>query len=536
MIKSIFLKNINTLDNSNLLEITFSKHINIIIGPKGGGKSTLFDLLAGLKENYISKNVQDALKNFSLEFVKATKFNGEDVMAASLITKKTKEKEENFANRNDVIFQDDPIKKNINTSSEIEKEKIKYLKKVIENAPEIKKFIGDIEQIYSHIKIINQLSRSSEINWTNFFKIKNLIGKASLIVKLNYNNNDLINMSNDQIVQLDKILANNNDQITKYKNYIDYDFSKVYSDIEFNIIYKKNCQEILSKYLSLDTLLKKRKKIIRSIINISEIFKRAYKKNIDSIKQNDVSELAKSFIGQAKEYFIKNSKEIVAVKKLFTKFITTNFDLTLTYQPEIRSFLSYKLNGGIKFSDENLYKILETILYVPDVKTDISKWLLKASGQELKTYSFEESKVIEAISKIMQNEIIVLADGVNYEHMSLGQKSIYGIKYKFERSKTSDLFLDQPEDNLDNNTIAEHILKLIESKNNNQVFIVTHNANIGILTNPENIIVADLNSVGNPYTYGKIISNESKESESAYYLEGGTSYLEKRFKIIKGEK
>ena len=36
----------------------------MIIGPKGGGKSTLFDLIAGLKHNYISDNVVEALKRF----------------------------------------------------------------------------------------------------------------------------------------------------------------------------------------------------------------------------------------------------------------------------------------------------------------------------------------------------------------------------------------------------------------------------------------------------------------------------------------
>lgn len=537
MIKSVFLKKINDLDKNKLLEITFSQHINIIIGPKGGGKSTLFDLLAGLKQNYISKNVKDALKSFSFEFVKAKKFNGEDIMVESLISKTTKEKEENFKPRNDVIFQDDPIKKNINSSNEIEKEKTKYLKKIIENDPEIKVFISDMNQIYSHIKTIISLSKNNEINWTNFFKIKDLTGKVGLMVKLNYNNDDLISMSKIEINNLDKIITNNDEQINKYKNYIEYDFSKVYEDMDYNQTYKKNIKEILEKYISLNKLLNERKERINRIMYISSTFKKAYVKNIDAIKQNDFSEGVKSFIGQSKEYFIKNSKEISIAKKLFTKFVSTDFYLKSNYEPEVQSFfLSYKLNENIKLTDENLYNILETIFYVPNTKTDISKWILKAIENGVKMEPFDESKIIDEISKLMKDQIIVLADGMNYDNMSLGQKSIYGIKYKFEHSKSSDLFLDQPEDNLDNHTIAENILKLIESKKDNQVFIVTHNANIGILTNPEKIIVADLNSI-QPYTYGEIISNESEESKCAYYLEGGTNYLEKRFRrIVKGEK
>lgn len=536
MIKSIFLKKINTLNNNDLLKIDFVKDINIIIGPKGGGKSTLFDLLAGLKENYISKNVEDTLKSFSLEFVKAIKFNGEYIMANSLITKKTKEKEGNFISRNDVIFQDDPIKKNINTSSEIEKEKIKYLKKVIESAPEIKKIINNIGQMYSCMKRILQLSNNGEINWTNFFKIKSSISKASLIVNLNYNNIELVNISNEESNYLTKMIENNNDQILQCKKYMAYDFLKVNIDNEFNKVYKLTFEEIIEKYLSLNELLNKRRKKIISIVHISNIFKKAYIKNIDTIKQNDSSEGVKSFVLQAKEYFKTSAQEIVAIKKSFTRFITTNFNVSPTYENKTESFLSYKLNGDIKFTDENLYKILETIFYNPDVKTDVSKWILTTNAKGLKTDDFDDSKLIDAISKLMKHEIIVLANGMNYEHMSLGQKSIYGIKYKFERSIGSDLFLDQPEDNLDNHTIVENILDLIERKANNQIFIVTHNANIGILTNPGKIIVANLNSEDNPYSYGQIISTESRDSESAYYLEGGTSYLEKRFKIIKGGK
>ncbi|MEG0879573.1 MAG: hypothetical protein RSE95_02805, partial [Malacoplasma sp.] len=110
-------------------------------------------------------------------------------------------------------------------------------------------------------------------------------------------------------------------------------------------------------------------------------------------------------------------------------------------------------------------------------------------------------------------------------------------QYKFERSQKNDLFLDQPEDNLDNHTIAENILDLIKSKKDSQTIIVTHNANIGIITQPETIIIADLHSKNaNPYSSECLIKGDSKDSSSVYYLEGGVSYLEKRFKIILGEK
>lgn len=118
----------------------------------------------------------------------------------------------------------------------------------------------------------------------------------------------------------------------------------------------------------------------------------------------------------------------------------------------------------------------------------------------------------------------------------MGQRSIYGIKYKLKRSYNQDLFLDQPEDNLDNNTIATTILDLIKERKEQQVFIVTHNANIGILSNPEKVIVADLNNKLNPYQEGAIsIDKQNNDTTTTFYLEGGFKYLEARYIKAKGD-
>ncbi|MEG2198503.1 MAG: ATP-binding cassette domain-containing protein, partial [Malacoplasma sp.] len=211
MIQTIFLKKTNTLDVNDCFEINFSRNVNIIIGPKGGGKSTLFYLLAGLKKDYISKTVIAALAHFNLEFIKAKKFNGEEQLIKTLNQKTKKEMEEDLKSRNDVIFQDDPIKKDINNSSEIEKQKNKYLIEVIESDPKIKAFINDVRSIYEHAKTISQLSEKN-INWANFFKIKKSLGKSDVLVKLNYSDENLIKDIDSEITNINKIIDNNNKQ------------------------------------------------------------------------------------------------------------------------------------------------------------------------------------------------------------------------------------------------------------------------------------------------------------------------------------
>jgi ABC-type taurine transport system ATPase subunit len=125
-------------------------------------------------------------------------------------------------------------------------------------------------------------------------------------------------------------------------------------------------------------------------------------------------------------------------------------------------------------------------------------------------------------------------DGKIYKNLSAGQKSIFGIEYKFRNAEKKTMFLDQPEDNLDNNTIATKILKLIKT-NHQQYFIVTHNANIGILTNPTKVIVADIDNKNFNDKYKIQDPKNIKNNPKAFYLEGGYSYLESRFNIIKKE-
>lgn len=116
------------------------------------------------------------------------------------------------------------------------------------------------------------------------------------------------------------------------------------------------------------------------------------------------------------------------------------------------------------------------------------------------------NKLYNGFVKQLEPYVSIYADEMDYTTMSLGQRSIFGIKYKYNRSFNNNLFLDQPEDNLDNYTIAHDLIQMINKKpRGTQIFIVTHNANIGLLTHAKQIIVANLNDTkGKQYQYGTL--------------------------------
>ncbi len=67
--------------------------------------------------------------------------------------------------------------------------------------------------------------------------------------------------------------------------------------------------------------------------------------------------------------------------------------------------------------------------------------------------------------------------------------------------------------------------------------MVTHNANLGILSRPDKVIIANLHGQDAlPYQEGHWISVDQPVADGTLYLEGGTQFLEKRYQIVKGKR
>ncbi|MGL5590942.1 MAG: hypothetical protein ACRDCH_02630 [Metamycoplasmataceae bacterium] len=535
MIKQIIFKYKNSLTAEPLV-INFDEHINVIIGPKGGGKSTLFDLLAGIQNGYISKNVIDALEDFNLAFDKAIKFNNEIINVNQLSKKTKREMEIDFEKRYDVIFQDDPIKKNINTLDQIDKQKKDYVQNLIDGSPVILKLIKKIEDFYNGMMKISHMNTQNEINWTNAFQIKSLSdGQTKLIIKLDYKDIDISQKIKIEKRNLNDIINNAKEQKVELEKFKNLKFNEISLDEKFNNELILTINKLQKEYDSLLKLVKERETYINRISLMSICFKKAYNKTIEDIKKKDFSgEGLKAYERQAQNYFKKLAHEIVYQKNLFEELINKEIYLRFEDNEINNTLLSYKIDSIVKLDQEEIVEILKIVLPTPGGSiSDISKWLLNLIKNGPK--DFDRKRISNCISRNLKKYVKVYAEGKDYDTMSLGQKSIYGIKYKFNNSMNKILFLDQPEDNLDNHTIATNILEMI-AKKEQQVFIVTHNANIGILTNPGKVIVADLNNKAEQYYESATINDENGELDSTHYLEGGINFLEKRYMKVKGEK
>ena len=118
---------------------------------------------------------------------------------------------------------------------------------------------------------------------------------------------------------------------------------------------------------------------------------------------------------------------------------------------------------------------------------------------------------------------------IDFENMTGGQKAMALLDLIFNLSKSGyPIIIDQPENDIDVSGISNDLRKLVlDQKERRQVIVATHSPNLLLLTDSENVIVAENESNTLKYHNGGIEVKQIQD-DIVSILEGGGDALRKR--------
>jgi len=161
---------------------------------------------------------------------------------------------------------------------------------------------------------------------------------------------------------------------------------------------------------------------------------------------------------------------------------------------------------------------------------------------DFENISFGGSKLLEFREKFMKslsssltfkvpNKIEIFYNGKELTKHSLGQRSSALIIFILTQQDNDIIVIDQPEDDLDNQTIYNEVIKeLVKLKNKTQFIFATHNANIPVLGDCEQIVVCDYDENKINTELGSI-DNHGIQEKIINIMEGGEEAFDKRREI-----
>ncbi len=405
------------------------------------------------------------------------------------------------------IFKQKGVDKLLNEQAEFEKEKEKF-----------EFVISTIKEIEIGVRNLKEKSQSFEmILEYNFSILKDLKEKLSKLQD-NYNKglDNLINVfkafykSIDEEKQaIENKEKNLIEKLNNLKKEIDPEL-----DVSFFIKTQKKLQQIemqINKLKKREEILQSKNNQLEKVINeLIEIQKEIYKKRIefaDKItKQIDFLKVNIEFRGDKEQFFAK-LKELLqgtGIRKSKIEILANAFKDGHSIYKAIKN----KEKSLIKaIGESDFYKLKEKFNDIPDKFIAITP---------------PDKVIIEY--KINETEFKPL------KKLSIGQRAA-SILSIILLNQDKPVIIDQPEDDIDNSTIYQGIITTILSKKEeNQFIFATHNSNIVVLGDSDNVFVCE-NEGDTLYVKNGSIDNLEIQNKIVSIMEGGKEAFERR-KII----
>lgn len=270
-----------------------------------------------------------------------------------------------------------------------------------------------------------------------------------------------------------------------------------------------------TEFLTLTSDLEQANKKIEELNNSIEL-----KKQKEHELEDELSGLNKLWLKEHSEIL-----EILAVINAAESGIIIKSD----FKADKKSMLSHLKSTfqGSKIRETTYQSISVMFEDFGEMWINKDKVLSMVSNSETFTDYFNEN-IIELITWQPLNEYTIEFRGKPLNQHSLGQRASALMLFVLNQKNNDIIIIDQPEDDLDNQTIYEDVIKLIRAmKISTQFIFATHNANIPVLGDAE-YIHACAYADGKISTYGGGIDCDPVQKQIIAVMEGGKEAFERR--------
>lgn len=228
-------------------------------------------------------------------------------------------------------------------------------------------------------------------------------------------------------------------------------------------------------------------------------------------------------------------EEFISTKRELDKIGANGTSLSIEsgYKEDRQAFLTFMMDmfkgSGIR---EVTYKgIVEKYQDFIDIYKNFeeARKLFGANPQVLSDLFMKNLK--DLLIYQTPNKFSILYKGKQLEHHSLGQRASALILFVLSQKENDIIIIDQPEDDLDNQTIYEDVITLIkELKPEVQFIFATHNPNIPVLGDAELVHACSFEDNEISVKSGSIDNGETQQT-IVKIMEGGKEAFERRKEI-----
>ncbi len=286
-------------------------------------------------------------------------------------------------------------------------------------------------------------------------------------------------------------------------------------------------RELNSETINPDTFLFLSKGLTDAKQKLIEIGKQEeMKKNLEDNLNKSLDELNEAW-----------RQEYLALEKEVVKINAANGNLTIDveFKGGRNTFINHlkSLLKGTGLRDATYQTIESKYKDYIEIVRDWEKFKNSISDNIIGEVSrrFNENYA-DLLTYKVENKVTIKYKGKDLNRHSLGQRASALILFLLAQKDTNVLIIDQPEDDLDNQTIYEEVIKeIVNLKSQMQFIFATHNANIPVLGESEKVVACDFEDGTNIALKDGSIDTPEIQKAIVSIMEGGKIAFNKRREI-----